>query len=367
MVLMDKEKQILQMIRLNPFISQQELAEQLGLSRSAIAGYISTLTRQGEIKGRAYILREESSIVCIGTTNFDRKAQSKEKLIMGTANPVTYTESCGGVARNVAENLARLGFHSVLVSCVGNDKEGLWLLEETRACKVDVSQVNVLPDHRTGTYTALLDTMGDMHICLADLDICEQISSKMIAERWSHITSAQLVFMDGNLSAEALKYVTVRSRDENIRLFVDPVSVPDASKLPESLEGINTIFPNKGEASFLAGGQKMENIDDYRAAARKIRERGVRNVIITLGEEGIFYMSETYDEFLLPSYRNEVVDVTGAGDAFASGYMCGMVQGEDAKTACQLGLAASSLTVQTNRSVSQKLHADLIYSMVSSN
>jgi pseudouridine kinase len=111
----------------------------------------------------------------------------------------------------------------------------------------------------------------------------------------------------------------------------------------------------------------MENIDDYRAAARKIRERGVRNVIITLGEEGIFYMSETYDEFLLPSYRNEVVDVTGAGDAFASGYMCGMVQGEDAKTACQLGLAASSLTVQTNRSVSQKLHADLIYSMVSSN
>ncbi len=71
---MDKEQQILQHIRLNPFITQQELAGKIGISRSAVAGYIAALTKRGEIKGRAYILREDALVTCIGGANLDRKA-----------------------------------------------------------------------------------------------------------------------------------------------------------------------------------------------------------------------------------------------------------------------------------------------------
>jgi len=360
---MDKEKQILQFIRLNPYISQQELADKLGVSRSAIAAIISHLTKAGEIKGRAYILREESAILCIGTTNFDRKAQSTQKLILGTSNPVVYTESCGGVARNVAENLARLGLNSSLLSCVGNDKEGLWVLEETRLNKVDVSLVSVLPDQRTGTYTAVLDTNGEMCICLNDMKICEQITPKMVSDRWSYVSSARMVFLDANVSSETLHYVISRCHEESIQLFVDPVSLPDCLKLPENLTGIDTIFPNRGEAALLAGMDKLESTEDFQEAARRIKARGVRNVMITLGEKGIFYSSETGTELLMPTKAQEVVDVTGAGDAFAAGYMFGIVKGEEAETACRLGLSASALTMQTDDSVSPKLQAELIYSM----
>jgi len=362
----DKEKQILQYIRLNPFVSQQELADHLGVSRSAIAGIISHLTKIGEIKGRAYVLKEEASIVCIGTTNFDKKAQARQKLILGTSNPVTYTESCGGVARNVAENLARLGLHATLVSCVGTDKEGMWVLEETRLNKVDVSQVSILPDQRTGTYTAVLDTNGEMCLCLNDLTICEQITPKMIEERWSRISTAQIVFMDANVPAETLAYVINRCHEENIQLYVDPVSLPDSRKLPDNLAGIDTIFPNRGEAALLAGLDSLNGTEAYREAAKRIKALGVRNVMITLGDQGIFYSAESGMELLMPSQASDIVDVTGAGDAFAAGYLFGIVKGEEVETACRLGLSASALTMQTDHSVSPRLQANVIYAMAGS-
>ncbi len=244
------EKEILNYIRLNPFISQQELANKLGLSRSAIAGYISSLTKKGEIKGRAYVLKETDSIICIGTMNFDSKAHATEEIRTATANPVKVSESCGGVARNVAENLARLGMNASLVSCIGNDKEGMWVMEETRLSGVDISQVKILPDERTGTYTAVLDTTGEMFLALANLDICQHINRAMLEERWSHIAAAQTVFLDANLSEEGLKYVIERCEDERIDLYIDPVSLSDAQKLPENLSGVHTIFPNRMKLAF---------------------------------------------------------------------------------------------------------------------
>src|SRR6185437_671054 len=100
---MDKEKQILHHLRMNPFISQQELSSKVGLSRPAVANYIANVTRRGEIKGRAYILREESSsIVCIGGANIDRKARTNPKVRLYPSHPVKITDPCGGIARNFA-------------------------------------------------------------------------------------------------------------------------------------------------------------------------------------------------------------------------------------------------------------------------
>ncbi|MCK9906799.1 PfkB family carbohydrate kinase, partial [Frankia sp. Cpl3] len=98
------------------------MASKVGISRSAVAGYIASLTRRGEIKGRAYILRQEALLTCIGGANLDRKARSKEKVRLHSSNPVSISESCGGVARNVAENLGRLGCNTSLITCVGEDK-----------------------------------------------------------------------------------------------------------------------------------------------------------------------------------------------------------------------------------------------------
>lgn len=352
------EKEILKYIRQNPFISQQELADKVGLSRSATAGYISNLSKKGEIKGRAYILKEKDSLTCIGTMNYDSKAHAKAELQNGTAIPVKLSESCGGVARNISENLARLGISVSLVSCVGNDKEGMWLMEETKLSGVDTSLVKVLPDVRTGTYTAILDTEGDMYIALADLDINNYITPEMIEENWSHIIATESVFVDTNLSKECLSFIIDKCRKENIKLFLDPVSLSDAEKLPNDLSGIDTIFPNRKEAEFLSGISHIKNTKDCRHAAELIKEKGVANVIITLGGEGVFYSVGEESE-MMSSSTIKVVDTTGAGDAFAAGYIYGSIQDLPPKKACELGMKSSELTLQTDKSVYPDLRIDL--------
>ncbi|QQE74787.1 winged helix-turn-helix transcriptional regulator [Brevibacillus composti] len=350
---MEKEKLILRYIRENPFISQQELAGKMGISRSAVAGYIAQLTKRGEIKGRAYILREEERIVCIGGANLDRKARAKQEVRLHSSNPVTISESCGGVSRNIAENLGRLGCNVALISCVGEDKEGDWILQETKKHGVDISQVWRLPTQRTGTYTALLDHDGEMVVSLAHMDIYDALTPQMLAERWSHIAAARAVYLDTNLPADCLAYVIERCREEGIPLFVDPVSSAKAEKLPERLDGIDTILPNREEAEILAGFS-ISSVEDCREASRRIRARGVKQVVITLGGEGIYYQSEEESEHL-PPYPTDVVDVTGAGDAFASGLLYGVVNGETLARACRLGMAASALTLSTGHSVSPHL------------
>ncbi|GGP12604.1 carbohydrate kinase [Oceanobacillus neutriphilus] len=353
------EKEILKYIRQNPFISQQELAEKVGLSRSATAGYISNLSKKGEIKGRAYILKEKDSITCIGTMNYDSKVHAKEELQIGTANPVKKSESCGGVARNISENLARLGVSVSLVSCVGNDKEGMWVMEETKLSGVDTSLVKVLPDVRTGAYTAVLDTEGDMYIALADLDINNYITPKMIEENWSHIIATESVFIDTNISRESLSFIIERCRNEKIKLYLDPVSLSDAEKLPNDLSGIDTIFPNCKEAEFLSGITNIRSVEDCKRAAELIKEKGVTNVIITLGGKGVFY-SVTGEEQMMSGSKLKVVDTTGAGDAFAAGYIYGVIQGFPPKKACELGMKSSQLTLQTTKSVYPNLRTELL-------
>ncbi|SEN28557.1 carbohydrate kinase [Lihuaxuella thermophila] len=359
---MDKEKQILHYIRLNPFISQQELADKVGISRSAVAGYIANLTKRGVIQGRAYVLRQDSVITCIGGANLDRKARSKQKVRFYSSNPVTITETCGGVARNVAENLGRLGCTVSLVTCVGDDKEGWRILEETKKHGVDVSQSWIMPSGQTGTYTALLDTDGEMIIALANMDIYEQLTPSLLRSKWDRIAASTAVFLDTNLPEESLLFIIRRCQEEGIPLYIDPVSAAKATRLPPDLTGTDTILPNREEAECLAG-MRIENLDDCKRACEHIRQRGAKNIILTLGPQGVFFSSpEGSGHF--PPFQTEIVDVTGAGDAFVSGFLYGIVQGEPLPRASQLGLAAAALALRTEHSSSINLDSNQLYNFL---
>lgn len=362
---MNKEMEIIQQIKLNPFISQQELADKIGISRSAVAGYIANMTKRGIIRGRAYVLKDESFITCIGGANLDRKAISHHKIAFYSSNPVTISESCGGVARNIAENLASLKQRTMLVSVVGDDKEGKWLIEEATKSGIDVSQISMQQGERTGTYTALLDTDGEMVVALADMAIYDRVTVEQISEKWSHISSSNAIFLDTNFPADVLQYIISKAYQQNIPVYIDPVSSMKAKKLPKDLTGVKVILPNKEEAELLSG-VPIHSIADCDSACDAIIARGVEHVIITLGEQGIYYGSRE-TKIQLPPYPVKVVDVTGAGDAFAAGLLFGITNGEAELDACRLGLAASALTVQTEQSVSSLLTAETLYQYIEEN
>src|SRR5699024_11325946 len=116
------------------------------------------------------------AIVCIGGMNIDRKASAEENVILHSSNPVHVLEVPGGVARNVAENLHRLQYNVSLLSAIGEDKEGIWLLEQGKESGLDVSKVWTLHSERTGSYTTLIDVTGDTVVEMADMKIYNDIT-----------------------------------------------------------------------------------------------------------------------------------------------------------------------------------------------
>ncbi|WP_462406149.1 carbohydrate kinase [Gracilibacillus sp. Marseille-QA3620] len=351
----EKESQILHLIKDNPFITQNEIAGKLNLSRSAIAGYISSLTKQGKLLGRAYVLPEGKRIVCIGGANMDRKSSLEKAFRLETSNPVQTTSTLGGVARNIAENLGRIGADVHLLTVVGDDREGKDVLARTG------EYVKILPSleiagHTTGTYTAILDEHGNMAVAFADMGIYDAVDIPFIEKRWSHIAASSMVLLDTNFPKEIISYIIGRCADEGIPVSVVPVSIPKLDRLPENLSGLEWLILNREEAEVLSG-LTVNDDESVREAGAKILARGVRHVIITRSEKGLYFINDKGEEgFLTGQPADSVVDVTGAGDSLAAGIMLGAIEGHSILESCQYGMSSASITIQSKETVSPSLN-----------
>lgn len=304
---------------------------------------------------------QDMGVVCIGGANVDRKARCLQPAVWRTSNPVTISESCGGVARNVAENLGRLDCRPSLITCVGDDREGEWLLAETSAHGVNVSATRRVARARTGSYTAVLDPSGEMVIAFNEMSVTDQLTPEVLDACWNQIAAARIVFTDTNPPPATLAYVIDRCRSEGLRLVVDPVSAIKAQRLPARLDGVSAILPDRLEAAVLAGLAIVGDDDGepgeaWATLAARIRQRGAHAVVISLGAGGLFYTSPETAFHLPPLVAPaEVVDVTGAGDALTAGFLVGLLRDEPPERCCRLGLAAAARTVRSAQSVAPDL------------
>ena len=370
------KQRILTLIQRNPYLSQQELSEQVGISRSAVAGHISALTREGLILGRAYVLPQaQRPIVCIGGANIDRKMRTTSPLQMGTSNPVRVQETFGGVARNVAENLARLGAPTQLLTVVGQDPAGAHLLAALRDCGVDTGGCLAVAGVNSGTYTAVLDDSGEMVLALAHMDVCAQQTPEWLRQCAAQRAAARLVVADLNLPAESVAQLLQDAQTSAAPLVIVAVSEPKMANLPADLSGLNLLILNVGELHARVG-RNLNTEADITAACREVHAQGVRRIIVTRGAQGVLYSE--YSEYSddhdgkdnggslshIPAPAVTVRDVTGAGDSFSAAVCWSLYHApDDLGLAARRGVALSALTVQSEQSVLPDLHADLLESV----
>lgn len=297
-------------------------------------------------------------VACIGGANVDRKARALQPVQLGTSNPVRVSQFPGGVARNIAENLARLGVAVSLFTVVGEDSEGTWLLNETKRCGIHVRLLRPQTGLRTGTYTAVLDASGELVLALADMDIYDHVRPEDVESCWPHLAASDWIVLDANLPAAVLAAVIERCRETGLPLAVNPVSAVKAIKLPERLHGVDVLFPNRDEAEALTG-MPVQSVDDGLRACERLLARGAKRVALTLGSQGVVWATTEESGHLLPE-TVPVIDVTGAGDALVAGVIFGLVHDAPFPTACRLGMAAAALTLQSERSVAE-LTAQQVY------
>jgi pseudouridine kinase len=352
-----RKEQLLELIRANPFISQQELAEQLAMSRSAVAGHIATLIRERRLLGRAYVFPDRRPVLCIGAANLDRKLRPLQPLAMGTSNPASADESFGGVARNIAENLSRLDLPCGLLTALGDDSSGRALRAQAETAGIDMAGSLQLNGMGSGTYTAVLDAEGEMVVALADMALYDMLTPAFLASRQPQRNAAALVVADLNLPRESVSLLLSDARESGVPLVIVAVSQPKMDRLPPDLHGLKLIILNRGELETRVG-RPLPTEAELLGACRAMQADGAGDVIVTCGAQGVYY---TMPEGLhwLPAHDANVVDVTGAGDAFSAAVCWSLVhEASDLHLACERGLLAAALTLESPNTVSSALSAE---------
>ena len=354
-----KKDQLYELIRANPFISQQDLAVQLRLSRSAVAGYIAGLIRDRRLLGRAYVLPDSRPVVCLGAANLDRKLRSTSPLKMGTSNPARQDESFGGVARNIAENLARLSTPVSLITVIGDDSSGLALLTHAEKAGIDTRGTLKLQGICSGTYTAVLDDHGEMMLALADMALYDSLTPEFLAARQPQRAVGALTVADMNLPHDTLVSLLEDARRDAIPLIIVAVSQPKMARLPEDLHGLRLLILNQGELETRVG-HSLRTEAELLAACRMVQSQGAQDVIVTRGGTGVVYTTPAGVAHLEAPHAH-VIDVTGAGDAFSAAVCWSMFHGsEDLLLACRRGLRLSAMTLECEETVCPYLSADIL-------
>jgi pseudouridine kinase len=301
----------------------------------------------------------QSSVVVIGAASLDTKGRPRTPLVAGTSNPGYIRVSPGGVGRNVAENLARLGVPTVLLSAVGNDSVGRHVLDATEAGGVDVSHVIVSEECPSATFLAVNDENGTPVFSIDDMAIVSLVTPKYIYAHRRWIREASMVVLDANLSLLAIKSAVALAAKWDVPVCVDPVSVALAPRVKPYLSQLSMIVPNEDEAHALCNLPATDRFEAT-AAAQQLVADGVGIAVVTLGEKGLVYATSDESGYV-PAINIEVTDPTGGGDALTGTVVFGLVNGFSVSEAVRLGVSAATLTLTCTETVSPDLSLDALY------
>lgn len=337
-----REQEILAILRDEPLIAQQALADRLGISRAAIAGHIMHLVQKGQIVGRGYVLAANRFVVAVGAANMDITGSTQHALVAHDSTPGRIRCAPGGVARNVAENLARLGHDVRLISAVGDDLYGASLLEHTRRAGVDVQGCQVLAGQATSTYLSLHGPDGDMALALNDMAILQQITPERLAGSAARVRHACAVLLDCNLPEATLDWLFAQA--SSIPVFAEPVSAFKCRRLLPWLGRVHTLKANRLEARALTGLPVADDAGVV-AAANWLHDQGVRQVVLSLGERGVYWSEQAGVHGWQAATPVEVVNATGAGDAMMAGLLHGFLQAVPLAQAVVFASGCAALTL----------------------
>ena len=351
-----RERQLLNWIEENPLISQQELADKAGITRSSVAVHISNLMKKGYITGKGYIVRTAPYVTVVGGVNMDIGGRSDHALVPQDSNPGTVSMSLGGVGRNIAHNMSLLELDVRLLTVFGDDGNAQKIAASCGELGIDISRSPIIPGGRTSTYLFINDEKGDMVLAVSDMDIYRHLTPQVLSQRQKLLCGSQVVVIDTNIPAESIAWLA-----ENcpVPIFADPVSTAKAVKLKPVLGKLHTLKPNRIEAELLSGVPITDEESLYKAADALL-DTGLHRVFISLGGDGVFAADRAGGRLHLPVLPADMVNTTGCGDAFMAAITWAYLQGTDLEGTARAGLAASAIAMESSETMNPAMSAEAL-------
>ncbi len=297
----------------------------------------------------------------IGAAGVDIVGRLRGELHPGSSTPAYIRSSFGGVARNVAENLAHLGQAVTLITAVGQDEDGERLIQALQAAGVNTQAILRTDQYATGAYLGVLNADGSLQFALDDMRAINALTAGYLRQRSDLFKSASLLFVDANLPKETLRTALALARRARLPVCADPTSASLAERLIPYLSRLYLIAPNAAEAEILCGGEvKISGPRQAIQAAKHLVGQGVEIAIVTMAERGVCYAtSETSGH--IPAIRTTLIDPTGAGDALTATVIFALLNNIPLDDAVRLGVSAASLTLRYNGAVVPDLTLEKLY------
>lgn len=318
-------------------------------------------------------------VTLIGGANMDIAVHSHARLVAGDSNPGRIACSPGGVARNVAENLVRLGVDARLLSVLGDDVFGLALRQAAADVGLDMRACATLPGRRTATYVSLHGADGDMGVAVNDMDILDCLTPEWLHAQAALLHGATAVAVDCNVRPDVLAWLcgvtpqaaavegaALPAPPAITALFAEAVSVAKCHKLLPVLPHIHTLKANHLEAQALTGFA-IHTVPAAMDAARSLHQHGVRNVVVSLGADGVAWCDASGTTGHQGVRPVRMASATGAGDALLAGLLVGHVQHIPLQQAVRFAMACAEITVSSTLANSPDLNMAAIRARLEQN
>ena len=292
-----------------------------------------------------------SYVTVIGAATVDISGKSFASIKPRDSNPGSISRSAGGVGRNIAENLARLGVDVKLIAALGGDMFGREVLNQAKAVGIDMDHCYIDEKASTSIYVAVLDANGEMHVAVME-SACH-LTKDHIQKQADLIKKSKIILLDANLEEEI--NASILDAFPGKDMYIDPISITKSKKIQHIVGRFHTIKMNQLEAAALTGIE-IKDEESLKRAGEYFMNRGTQRVIISLGEGGIYYRSPT-EEIRRRAHPLTPKSATGAGDALMAAVVYCSLMEKSAHYAVEFAQAMARLTLMSEKTVSDKISA----------
>lgn len=299
-----------------------------------------------------------ANILCFGAAHFDRTLQCTEHFVPAASNPVkTLHRKPGGVGRNIAVHLRLLGNNVAMLGAVGDDGDGDQVIAALSEIGIDTRRMMKLEGKHTAGYTAILDETGELALGIMDAEVYDLLTIDRLAPQLANLQAWPWWLIDANLPTETIQWLAANKG--TTRLCAATVSPSKGIRFKPVLGKLDLLITNRAEAQVLTGID-INDVDQAKTAIELLRDKGIPDIVITLGAKGVVSASAEVIAFWPPLPTN-VRDVNGAGDAFYAGFLSSFSKpGATTNSAVPTGLAMASLTAETDGTTVWNLSQDAV-------
>lgn len=282
-----------------------------------------------------------NKILVIGSSNMDLVVQVPRCPAAGeTLFGSSFTTNYGGKGANQAVAVARIGSGVTFMTKLGNDTFGQQMRQHFSEEGMDLTHILTDAESPTGTALITVEDKGENRIIVvpgANARLTENDVESLSAE----INSCRFVLTQLEIPLPTVLHIAEMTSAAGKQLILNPAP---ARPLPDSLlQKVFLITPNETEAEILTG-IRVSDVESARRAALWFREKGVQQIVITMGSQGAFVFTDDF-QGMVPSYKVKAIDTTAAGDVFNGALTVALSEGKTTADAARFGCAASALAV----------------------